>query len=95
MVNFNCEHDYEIESDEIADGTQVKLNYDEIASQPDYGRKTGEYRDWINENKDTIFTVHNYEDNKGFIQLVKEGELQKWIFLPVDLIVIEDNICQK
>lgn len=70
----------------IKDGDKVKLNIKSIKSHPDYFSLSDEYKNFIDENKDTIFTV-NSENNrlKSIVGLVEEP---CWLFWVGDLIKI-------
>lgn len=81
----------------LLEGTKVKLNYKEITSHPDWSRMNPNYIDFIEDNKDTIFTVE-YDKlrkdaaNKDVFVCLKEDETNpKWKFYTSDLIVQDDQ----
>ena len=41
----------------LSEGDKVKIDYTVIVSQPDYNKRRTEYKKFIEENKDKIFTV--------------------------------------
>lgn len=80
----------------IPEGTKVKLNYDSITNDPNYERKVQGYKDFVEDNKDKIFTVEYDEKyrNKPLLVMLKEDASElKWLWhSKYDLIVInEDN----
>ena len=76
----------------VAEGTKVKLNYESIISEPDYARKTQRYKDFIENNKDKVFTVEydeRFKHNPIFVCLKEDETPAKWIFHGTyDLIII-------
>ena len=79
----------------IAEGAKVKLNYDSIIADPNYPKKVQGYKDFVENNKDTIFTVEYDEKykNKPLLVMLKEDTSEvKWLWhTKYDLIVIEDD----
>lgn len=79
----------------IEEGTKVKLNYDGITNDPNYPRKVQGYKDFVENNKDKIFTVEYDEKytNNPLLVMLKEDETEvKWLWHSrYDLIVIEDD----
>ena len=80
---------------QFAEGTKVKLNYEKITSQTDYGMRVENFRNFVEENKDTVFTVE-YENDKAikgrdqFIVTFKEDPTTpKWLWYVDDLIAVE------
>ena len=89
--------DGEVDEDAvIAEGAKVKLNYDSIISEPTYSKKVQAYKDFVENNKDTVFTVEYDEKykNKPLLVMLKEDISEvKWLWhTKYDLIVIEDEI---
>ena len=89
--------DGEVDEDAvIAEGAKVKLNYDGIISEPTYSQKVQAYKDFVENNKDTVFTVEYDEKykNKPLLVMLKEDTSEvKWLWhTKYDLIVIEDEI---
>ena len=79
----------------MSEGTKVKINCDAIASRPDYYKMRKEYRDFIINNRDKIFTVE-YDDrhrDKPYLVCFKEDTSPiKWLWdITSDLIVIPNN----
>ena len=83
------------DSDVIPEGTKVKLNYDSIVNDPNYPKKVQPYKDFVEANKDTVFTVEYDEKykNKPLLVVLKEDNNEvKWLWhSKYDLIVVEDN----
>ena len=81
-----------VENNFLAEGTKVKLNYENITSQPDYQAKVKRYRDFIEENKDKTFTVQydeKYKESPIFVVLKEDTNPVKWLFhYEYDLIVL-------
>lgn len=79
----------------IEEGTKVKLNYDSIVNDPNYSRKVQAYKDFVENNKDKIFTVEYDEryTNNPLLVMLKEDETEvKWLWhSKMDLTVIEDD----
>jgi predicted site-specific integrase-resolvase len=77
----------------LAEGTKVKLNYDEITSRPDYQRKQEKYRAFVENNKDKIFTVEYDERHreKPYLVCLEEDETPiKWLWHIIsDLVVVD------
>ena len=90
MANGEVDEDAVIE-----EGTKVKLNYDSIVSDPNYSKKVQPYRDFVENNKDTVFTVQYDEKykNKPLLVMLKEDTNEvKWLWhTKYDLIVVEDD----
>ena len=79
---------------EAWEGEQVKLDYNRIVSYPDWKQMRDDYREWVEANKDTIFTVEfdpykkekNSSDVNNFVQFVEDTTNPKWLFWAGDLI---------
>jgi len=78
----------------IPEGTKVKLNYNEIKNQPDYPKLTEKFRNWIEDNKDKVYTVEYKKNKRGkplFVTLKEDTSDPKWLFWVGDLIVVENK----
>ncbi len=78
-------------TESIPEGTKVKLNIDKIKSHPDYYKLTGKYKNWVNDNKDIVFTVkyeESYGDNPNIVALLEDKT--GWNFYVGDLIVVKE-----
>ena len=78
----------------IPEGTKVKLNYENITNEPDYTKKVKAYREFVENNKDKIFTVQYDEKykNKPILVSFKEDTNDiKWLwYCETDLIVLDE-----
>jgi len=88
--------DGEVDEDAvIEEGAKVKLNYDSIVSDPNYPKKVQGYKDFVENNKDTVFTVEYDEkyQNKPLLVMLKEDTNEvKWLWhTKYDLIIVEDD----
>lgn len=77
----------------LAEGTKVKLNFEQISGHPDYSRLVPKYREWVESHKDEEFTVvHNTNPNiTNTVFLKNNTETSIWTFWEGDLIVIEEG----
>lgn len=81
---------------DVWEGEKVKLNYDRITHYKDWKILRQEYRDFVEANKDTVFTVEfddirkkEAEKNKGLsglCQFAEDTTSVKWLFYAIDLI---------
>ena len=67
----------------IKNGDKVKLNIKAIKSDPDYFSLSDEYKSFIDNNKDTIFTVNS--ENNILKSRVGLCEAPYWLFWVGDL----------
>ena len=72
-------------------GYKVKLNVTSLKADADYERKVPEYRQFIDDNADTVFTVQTEEKYKA-TTLVSFVEAPRWLWWIGDLIKIEEDI---
>lgn len=90
MANGEVDEDAVIE-----EGVKVKLNYDGIVNDPNYPKKVQAYKDFVENNKDTIFTVEydeKYKNNPLLVMLKEDTNEVKWLWhTKYDLIVIEEE----
>ena len=79
----------------IEEGAKVKLNYDSIVSDPNYPKKVQAYKDFVENNKDTVFTVEydeKYKNNPLLVMLKEDTNEVKWLWhTKYDLVVIEEE----
>lgn len=76
----------------LPEGAKVRLNYDSIVDQPSYQKRQQAYRDFVEENRDKIFTVA-YDDKhqSGKLVLLQEDTSeQQWLWHCADLIRVDD-----
>lgn len=75
----------------IPEGTKVKINYNNISSQPDYSNKNPKYIDFVEKHKDDIFTVEydpKRKQDSYLVCLKEDNNPIKWLWLVTDLIKI-------
>ena len=80
------------ESIVLFEGDKVKIDYLGITSRVDYERRRPEYRDFIENNKDSVFTVkydEKYRHNPWLVSLEEDTTEPRWLFTTSDLILIE------
>jgi hypothetical protein len=80
----------------LTQGTKVKLNYDKIVNDSGYADKTQWFRDFVENNKDTVFTVqlddqYNKMNSNIFVRLAEDTSEPKWLWFASDLIPIEEK----
>ena len=79
------------------EGEQVMLDYNRIITYPDWKIQRKDYKDWVTENKDKIFTVEfdpikkerHSNDYNTLVQLKEDETKPKWLFWAGDLIPVE------
>ena len=80
----------------LTEGTKVKLNYEWITEHPTYNKMQKAYKDFVENNKDTIFTVEydkKHGSNSYMVCLKEDTTPVKWLWhSSSDLIVVENNI---
>lgn len=76
------------------EGEKVKLDYERMISYPDWKQLREDYRNWVTEHKDDVFTVEFDPVKKAgkvgnvnkVVQLVEDTTSPKWLFFAGDLI---------
>lgn len=69
--------------DFIDDGDKVKLDYEKIIKDKKYNKKTDKYKEFVEKNKNKIFTVffeEKYLGNKLLACLQEDDNEPKWLF---------------
>ena len=78
----------------IPEGTKVKLNYENIINEPDYTKKVKAYREFVENNKNKIFTVQydeKYKNKPILVSLKEDTSKIKWLwYCETDLIVLDE-----
>ena len=78
----------------IPEGTKVKLNYENIINEPDYTKKVKAYREFVENNKNKIFTVQydeKYKNKPILVSLKEDTNEIKWLwYCETDLIVLDE-----
>ena len=63
----------------IKEYDKVRLNVEKIKSRKDYPRMQKEYQKFIDENKDTVFTVHYEKEKSNCVTFVEDNTWLFWI----------------
>lgn len=75
----------------LKDGDRVKINYNRLTKLPDYPNMQNEYKQFIEENKDVIFTIKTYEKYAPDHAIVTFNEDNSWNFAEVMLIRLDGD----
>lgn len=79
-----------VEDLNIKDGDKVRLNLRAIQSHPDYPKLSLSYRQFVEDNAETVFTAE-YESEKNIGKLVcLHEDSARWHFWPGDLIKVSE-----
>ena len=75
----------------LRDGDMAKLNIDKMRSYPDWDKRQEAYRDFMDANVDSVFTVKLHENYPGsIVRLIDErGSECQWLFSDLDLLVFD------
>lgn len=76
---------------EFKDGDKVTLNYKQITSRKDWKRKLPNYKNWVNENKDRVFTISKGEKYNEFVTFKEDTSEEKWLFWVGDLVKVKEE----
>ena len=98
IVNYIKFKEDQMNSANLNEGDKVKLNYEEIVSRIDYAKKVETYRNFIETNKDTIFTVkydEKYRNNPWLVCLEEDTTEPRWLFTTSDLILYKEEEKEK
>ena len=73
-------------------GDKVKLNYEHIISNKDYDTYNPKYREFIEANKDIVFTAERVKSKpyRNIFQFEEDESPVKWYFCGADLIKVAD-----
>ena len=75
-------------------GDKVKLNYSKIISDKDYSRLVSSRKKFVEENKDTIFTVEydpRHTNNPQVVCLSEDVNDPKWLWFVGQLSKVKDE----
>jgi len=78
----------------LFEGDKVKLNIDKILAYPDWESRQEQYRDFVMDNVDTVFTVQydeKYQSKPAVVKLLEDKSEQQWLFSDVDLLVLDES----
>ena len=79
----------EMTADPIAAGTKVQLNYDRIVNSPGYNNCQQAYKDFVETNRDRIFTAA-YDDKHQSGKIVcfeEDTSKERWLWYASDLLI--------
>lgn len=87
--------EYNYGKNTIQEGMKVKLNVKQIKSHPDWWKLRPEYKKFVEDNENTVFTVEydRYEDgklksnNNSMVCLKEDTTEPKWKFFFRDLLI--------
>ena len=71
----------------LSEGDRVMIRHDQIVNRTDYVSKNEAYKAFIEQNRDTVFTVHkvNAEKEHSLIELAEDESRPKWLWWEGDL----------
>lgn len=72
----------------ISSGDKVKINFEQISKRPDYPKMSANYREFIETNKDKVFTAGTGLSQGKARNLLSFVEDDTWLFWTGDLIKI-------
>lgn len=67
----------------LKEGDRVRLNMKSILEQPDYANMNPKYKQWVEDNKDKVFTVEYDEkhgENSTLVCLREDESDPRWLF---------------
>lgn len=74
------------------DGDRVRLDVDRIVKRGDYVKTQPEYQNFVESNRDTVFTVRLYRKREdGFSALIELVENPTWLFWYGDLVKVANG----
>lgn len=76
----------------LKDGDKVTLNYNQITSRKDWKRKLSNYKSFVNENKNKIFTLQMINEYKNIVELKEDISKPRWRFWIGDLIKVKEDV---
>ena len=75
----------------VAVGDKVRLKYDAITQSPDYDKRVENYKKFIEDNKDKVFTTESYNGYDKLFCFVEDDTEVKWVFHEYDLEKVEES----
>ena len=78
----------------MLEGDKVKLHVNKIRGRPDWETMQHEYKDFVENNADAVFTVEydeEYQDKPNLVLLKEDISKQKWLFFDGDLLVLDES----
>lgn len=77
----------------LPEGQKVRLNLKSIMSDPDYEKKQDRWKQFVQDNKDTVFTIKwddRHRDNPVLVCLKEDPTPGKWLWWVGDLEKVDD-----
>ena len=74
----------------IAVGDKVRLKYDTITQSPDYDKKVENYKKFVEDNRDKVFTTESYNGYDKLFCFVEDETEVKWVFHEFDLEKVDE-----
>lgn len=77
--------------DDFKDGDKARINVERIQSHPDYEKMNPKYKKFLEDNKESVFTVILSKKgfNKSFVEFEEDTTEPKWLWCSDDLIKVE------
>ena len=78
----------------LPEGQRVRLNIKSIMEHPDYERLTDRYKQFVQDNKDNVFTVEydpQHLKNPTLVCLKEDPTPVKWIWWVGDLEIVKEE----
>lgn len=81
------------ENRDLRDGDKVLINIERIQSHPNYGKMNPNYKQFLEDHKETVFTIPSVKKgfSKCFIELEEDTDDPKWLWCSDDLILVEEG----
>ena len=74
----------------LKDGDKVTLNIESIKSDVNYQRKVPDYKQFVEDNKDTVFTVeYDKKHTKESLLICFKEDNRKWLWHELDIVRVE------
>ena len=75
----------------ITVGDKVRLKYDAITQSPDYDKRVENYKKFVEDSKDKVFTTESYNGYYKLFCFVEDETEVKWVFHEYDLEKVEES----
>jgi len=78
----------------LIDGDKVKINYEKMLRHPNWDSYQQAYKDFIENNKSSVFTVkydEKRQDKPTVVCLAEDNTVPKWLWSDTDLLVYDER----